>query len=68
MTANYLYNNATFVPKQNIKAGNPTAASMLAKMDKQINKLTGLISDLLDASKVNSGQLNYQSSTSIIHK
>lgn len=40
--------------------GNTMASSMLNKMDKQINKLTGLITDLLDASKVNSGQLNFQ--------
>lgn len=33
--------------------------SMLKKMDKQINKLTRLIGDLLDVSKANSGQLNY---------
>ena len=40
--------------------GNTMASNMLAKMDKQINKLTSLISDLLDASKANSGQLNFQ--------
>ena len=40
--------------------GNTMASSMLSKMDKQINKLTGLITDLLDASKANSGQLNFQ--------
>lgn len=40
--------------------GNKIASSMLGKMDKQINKLTGLITDLLDASKANSGQLNFQ--------
>lgn len=33
--------------------------SMLKKMDKQINKLTNLIGDLLDVSKTNSGQLSY---------
>lgn len=40
--------------------GNTMAYGMLSKMDKQINKLTGLIADLLDASKANSGQLNFQ--------
>lgn len=40
--------------------GNAMASDMLTKMDKQINKLTGLITDLLDASKANSGQLNFQ--------
>ncbi|HUS01099.1 MAG TPA: PAS domain-containing sensor histidine kinase, partial [Chitinophagaceae bacterium] len=40
--------------------GNSMAFSMLTKMDKQINKLTGLITDLLDASRANAGQLNFQ--------
>lgn len=35
------------------------SVSMLEKMDKQIEKLTRLIGDLLDVSKANSGQLNY---------
>lgn len=38
---------------------NKKELSMLEKMDKQINKLTRLIGDLLDVSKANSGQLNY---------
>jgi two-component system phosphate regulon sensor histidine kinase PhoR len=40
--------------------GNTMATSMLSKMDKQINKLTALITDLLDASKANTGQLNFE--------
>ena len=40
--------------------GNAMATSMLAKMDKQINKLTGLITDLLDASRANTGELNFE--------
>ena len=40
--------------------GNTMATSMLSKMDKQINKLTGLITDLLDASKANSGELKFE--------
>jgi two-component system CheB/CheR fusion protein len=39
---------------------NSTELNMLMKMDNQINKLTNLIGDLLDVSKVNSGQLTYQ--------
>ncbi len=38
---------------------NKSELNMLKKMDKQINKLTRLIGDLLDVSKANSGQLNY---------
>ena len=40
--------------------GSKVATGMLEKMDKQINKLTSLITDLLDASKANTGQLNFQ--------
>ncbi|MGI8582273.1 MAG: PAS domain-containing sensor histidine kinase [Chitinophagaceae bacterium] len=40
--------------------GNTAASDMLTKMDKQINKLTRLIADLLDASKVNAGQMQMQ--------
>jgi two-component system, OmpR family, phosphate regulon sensor histidine kinase PhoR len=38
---------------------NPVAADSLVRMDKQINKLTNLIADLLDASKVNAGMLHF---------
>src|SRR6185312_12407592 len=38
---------------------NEGAISMLRKMDKQIDKLTSLIGDLLDVSKSKSGQLNF---------
>ncbi len=41
------------------KKPNKAELSMLKKMDKQINKLTRLIGDLLDVSKANSGQLSY---------
>ncbi len=37
--------------------------NMLKKMDKQVNKLTRLIGDLLDVSKANSGQLSYEFET-----
>lgn len=36
------------------------ATGYLYKMDKQINKLTALIADLLDATKVNAGVLHYE--------
>lgn len=42
-----------------INEGSKIARGMLEKMDKQINKLTSLITDLLDASKVNTGQLKF---------
>ena len=42
---------------------NKLESSMLKKMDKQINKLTHLIGDLLDVSKTNSGQLSYDFET-----
>ena len=39
--------------------GNTIAETFLLKMDKQINKLTSLINDLLDSSKVTGGQLKF---------
>jgi PAS domain S-box len=39
------------------KEGNAMANSLLPKMDHQINKLTNLINDLLDVTKINRGQL-----------
>ena len=36
---------------------NEKASSMLGKMDKQIDKLTGLIVDLLDVTKINKGEM-----------
>jgi two-component system, OmpR family, sensor histidine kinase VicK len=42
------------------KEGDVLAASMLHKMDLQINKLTKLIVDLLDATKIEAGKLQLQ--------
>lgn len=39
-----------------IKARDKTSAALLSKMDEQINKLTSLIQDLLDISRVDSGK------------
>ncbi|CAN5367658.1 hypothetical protein BH20BAC1_BH20BAC1_00650 [soil metagenome] len=41
------------------KEGNKQAANMLARMNVQIVKLTGLIGDLLDVSRMDSGKLQY---------
>ena len=40
--------------------GNTQAVDFLQRMDKQINKLTSLIADLLDASKANAGMIDYK--------
>lgn len=42
------------------KEGNTIAASLLGKVDTQINKLTSLISDLLDVKKIETGKLHYR--------
>ncbi len=42
------------------KAGDEQAASMLAKMEAQLTKLTTLINDLLDVTKVEAGQLHWE--------
>ncbi len=42
------------------KENNTKATEYLSRMDKQINKLTVLITDLLDATKVNAGVLHFE--------
>lgn len=44
------------------KRGDQVAAEQLGKMDAQINKLTSLISDLLDVTKIQSGRLEFHQS------
>jgi PAS domain S-box-containing protein len=44
------------------KANDATSAAMLAKMDGQINKLTSLIQDLLDVTKIEGGKLQFTDS------
>ena len=39
--------------------GNTRAVELLTKVDAQVNKLTNLISDLLDVKKIENGQLQY---------
>ncbi|MCC8409856.1 PAS domain S-box protein [Mucilaginibacter sp. UR6-1] len=41
------------------KEGEHTKASMVTRMDSQINRLTNLIGDLLDVTKINSGKLQF---------
>ncbi len=39
--------------------GHTDIASMMSRMDNQVNRLTALINDLLDVTKINSGQLQF---------
>ncbi len=41
------------------KRGDTNEAAMMKKMDAQINRLTSLIGDLLDVTKINSGKLQF---------
>jgi PAS domain S-box-containing protein len=43
------------------KKGLDIEVSMMQKMDAQLNRLTSLINDLLDVTKINSGKLQYNS-------
>src|SRR5205814_407220 len=53
------------------KAGDEKSALQLSKMDAQLNKLTALIGDLLDATKIDAGKLQfheeYLDSNKLIH-
>ncbi len=44
------------------KEGNDTSALMIEKMDAQLNKLIGLIGDMLDVTKIEGGRLQFQES------
>ncbi len=44
------------------KEGNESAAIMIEKMDQQLNKLIGLIGDMLDVTKIEGGRLHFQES------
>jgi signal transduction histidine kinase len=41
------------------KAGDVSAASLLMKMDTQLDKLTGLIADILDVTKLETGKMQF---------
>ncbi len=43
-------------------SGDTLNAALAAKMNKQVNRLTSLISDLLDVTKINSGRLQFNES------
>ncbi|MEP6583984.1 MAG: ATP-binding protein [Ginsengibacter sp.] len=43
------------------KEGSEESAQMVEKMDQQLNKLVGLISDMLDVTKIEGGRLHFQS-------
>ena len=45
--------------KMLIKKGELKEAAMISKMDGQLNRLTSLIGDLLDVTKINSGRLQF---------
>ena len=45
------------------KEGNASAVAHLAKIDSRIDKLTTLIGDLLDVTKINSGKLQFHETT-----
>ncbi len=44
------------------KEGNEESAIMVEKMDQQLNKLVGLIGDMLDVTKIEGGKLQFQES------
>lgn len=53
---------AQVLQKMLLNKGELREASMVGKMDAQLNRLTSLISDLLDVTKINSGRLRFNDS------
>lgn len=49
---------AQLLHKKNIKAGDEQSAQMTERMNSQVDKLTNLINDLLDATRITNGQLS----------
>lgn len=52
--------SAQVLQKKFIKDGNNSVAEQLARMDKQIDKLTNIISDLMDTTRIESGKMKFQ--------
>jgi PAS domain S-box-containing protein len=50
---------AQVLHKMLLKKGDVREATMISKMEAQLNRLTSLISDLLDVTKLNSGRLQF---------
>ena len=50
---------AQVLERMMLKNGAVKEAAMISKMDKQLNRLTSLIGDLLDVTKINSGKLQF---------
>jgi PAS domain S-box-containing protein len=51
--------NAQLLKRRSEKAGDTDLVQRLGKMDEQLSKLTDLVRSLLDASKIESGKLDY---------
>jgi PAS domain S-box-containing protein len=45
------------------RSGDTKNAELVARMDKQVNRLNSLIGDLLDVTKINSGRMQFNNST-----
>jgi signal transduction histidine kinase len=50
---------AQFLQRRFAKAGDEKSAGLLMKMDAQVNKLTSLIDDLLDVTRIEGGRLQF---------
>jgi len=53
---------AQVLEKMLLKKGEIKEAGMISKMDMQLNRLTSLIGDLLDVTKINTGKLQFNNS------
>lgn len=55
-----LKSSAQLLQRQSVRAGNEKMTQMTSRMDAQINRLTGLIDDFLDVTRIAAGKLQFR--------
>lgn len=55
-----LKSSAQLLQRQSARAGNEQMTQMTSRMDAQINRLTGLIDDFLDVTRITAGKLQFR--------
>lgn len=55
-----LKSSAQLLQRQSVRAGNEKMTQLTSRMDAQINRLTGLIDDFLDVTRITAGKLQFR--------